>query len=550
MLVVATAGHVDHGKSALVRALTGMEPDRLDEERRRGLSIELGYAWTTLEGVDGQPVDAAFVDVPGHQRFIGTTLAGVGPVSTVLLVVAADGGWSAQTSEHVDAVDALGIRRGVVAVTRSDLADPAAVVADLAERLAPTSLAHAPVVSVSSRTGAGLPRLRSVLGALAEAPRPGSAPADLWVDRAFSVTGSGTVVTGTLTSGTVSVGDRLVLSAPGRSSEVTVRTLESLATRRERVTAPARVAVGLRSVTRGPGLRGARLTTSPVVLATSADVRLGTEERPPRLVRLHVGTAARAVSVRPLVGRLVRLTWEEPLPLVPGDRALLHDPARHRVVTGVEVLDPQPPPLVRRGDARRRGAELLGTAGVTRHGGHLVDEADWVRWGEALRMAVVKGPVPVPRAAATTGMPYPDLLPELAAAVGLVLRGGAVVAPSSWQGLLDPLVRVWRDHPFRAPSRQELADAGITAAVLNDAAAEGRVLRLPGGVLLPPRAPDLAVRRLELLPQPFTVSRARQALDTSRRVAVPLLEHLDLLGRTRRVDAVQRRVVPAQDGGR
>ncbi|MGH7687960.1 MAG: GTP-binding protein, partial [Candidatus Dormibacteria bacterium] len=159
MYVIATAGHVDHGKSTLIRALTGMEPDRWAEERRRGMTIDLGYAWTRLP--TGETV--AFVDVPGHERFAGNMLAGIGPVPAVLLVIAADSGWAAQTEDHVRALDALGVRHGVVAVTRSDLADPEAATAEARRRLARTSLAGAPVVAVSGASGLGLDALRAEL---------------------------------------------------------------------------------------------------------------------------------------------------------------------------------------------------------------------------------------------------------------------------------------------------------------------------------------------------------------------------------------------------
>ncbi|UMG93523.1 GTP-binding protein [Nocardioides sp. TF02-7] len=189
MHVVATAGHVDHGKSTLVAALTGMEPDRLDEERRRGLSIELGYVWTDLPGA-GQ---VAFVDVPGHERFVTTMLAGVGPVPVAMLVVAADDPWMPQAAEHLAALDALGVAHGLVAVTRSDLADPGPAAARAEAEVARTSLRGAPVVPVSGRTGAGLDELRSALADVLRA-LPGPAPAAdvrLWVDRRFGVRGRG-----------------------------------------------------------------------------------------------------------------------------------------------------------------------------------------------------------------------------------------------------------------------------------------------------------------------------------------------------------------------
>ena len=152
MHVLATAGHVDHGKSTLVHALTGMEPDRWQEEKRRGLTIDLGYAWTTLPDGD----ELAFVDVPGHERFIANMLAGLGPVPGVLFVVAADSGWAAQSREHLAAVDALGLRHGLLAVTRSDLADPAPGLAEARAELARSSLGDVPAVAVSATTGAGL----------------------------------------------------------------------------------------------------------------------------------------------------------------------------------------------------------------------------------------------------------------------------------------------------------------------------------------------------------------------------------------------------------
>ena len=155
MDVIATAGHVDHGKSALVRALTGMEPDRWEEERRRGLTIDLGFAWTMLPS--GRRL--AVGDVPGHERFVGNMLAGVGSVPAALVVVAADDGWSAQTAEHVAVLDALGVRHALLAVTKSDLADPAPVLADARERLAATSMGHVAAVAVSARTGEGMPQL-------------------------------------------------------------------------------------------------------------------------------------------------------------------------------------------------------------------------------------------------------------------------------------------------------------------------------------------------------------------------------------------------------
>src|SRR5262245_50441058 len=255
MHVVATAGHVDHGKSTLVRALTGMEPDRWAEERRRGMTIDLGFAWTRLPS----GAEVAFVDVPGHERFVPNMLAGVGPVPAALLVVAADEGWMPQSTEHLAALRALDVRHGLLVVTRCDLAPPAPALAQARGQLAGTALAEVEAVTVSGASGDGLPALRSALDRLVgtlPAPDP-DAPVRLWVDRSFTIKGSGTVVTGTLGAGTLRTGD--VLSLGGRS--VRVRGLQALGQPATSVAACARVAVNLRGVDRTAVARGDALLT-------------------------------------------------------------------------------------------------------------------------------------------------------------------------------------------------------------------------------------------------------------------------------------------------
>ena len=272
MHVVATAGHVDHGKSTLVRALTGMEPDRWAEERRRGMTLDLGFAWTGLPS--GATV--AFVDVPGHERFVPTMLAGVGPVPAVLVVVAADGGWMPQSAEHLDALDALGVRHGLLAVTRADLADPGPARDRALAEIAATSLGDVEAVAVSGTTGAGLDALRAALDRLVAtlpAPDP-AAPVRLWVDRVFTVRGSGTVVTGTLGAGTLRTGDELEL-VPDGGRRVGVRGLQSLGRPVEAAYGTARVAANLRGVAVDEIARGTALVTPGSWTVTSTvDVRL------------------------------------------------------------------------------------------------------------------------------------------------------------------------------------------------------------------------------------------------------------------------------------
>jgi selenocysteine-specific elongation factor len=577
VFVVATAGHVDHGKSTLVRALTGMEPDRWAEERRRGMTIDLGYAWTSL------PSGAVlgFVDVPGHSRFIGNMLAGLGPAPAVLVVVAADEGWRQQSTEHLAAVDALGLTAGVLAVTRSDLAAPGPALAEATDRIGASSLGSVEAVAVSGATGAGLDELRAALDRLvATLPAPDtSSRVRLWVDRAFTIKGSGTVVTGTLGAGTLRVGDTLELHGRG----VRIRGLQSLGTSYDEVSAVARVAINLRGVERDEVARGDVLLTPDSWRTTATvDVRLSAAEVPTELM-LHVGSAGVPARVRPLGGDLARLVLAKPLPLQGGDRAVLRDPGGHRVAAGVVVLDADPPDLRRRGAGSARAAALAGgrpdlaaevsrraavrtkdlqalgievtaVAGVLAEGEWLVDEKHWQSWVSRLTAAVdghavahpLESGVPAEEARRAIDLPDLRLLSSLVSAAGLEQVAGRVRRPGTVPQLgenVERLVERLELAPFEAPEQPELDALQLGRREIAAAVAAGRLLRLPGEVLLLPSAPARAMRLLAALPQPFTVSGARQALGTTRRVAIPLLEHLDGRGWTRRLDGSLREVV-------
>ncbi len=371
MQVIATAGHVDHGKSALLRALTGMEPDRWAEERRRGMTIDLGFVWTALPS--GERL--AFVDVPGHARFVPNMLAGVGPVPAVLFVVAADGGWMPQSAEHLAAIDALGITSGLLAVTRADLADPRPATAEAKTVIGRSSLGDIPAVAVSAVTGHGIGELVAALGQLAGSlPEPDrAAPARIWADRSFSISGAGTVVTGTLPAGTIGRGDELLLTPSSRP--VRVRGLQSLGEDVDRAAGVSRVAINLRGIEPGEVTRGMALVRpGEWTLSGAVDVRLvtgpegesGRAHALPRLTTLHLGSARTIVRVRPLGGNLARLALHDVLPLHVGDRVLLRDPGaavlpeRDGVpaVAGAIVLDVLPPAVRRRGAAAAAAAEL------------------------------------------------------------------------------------------------------------------------------------------------------------------------------------------------
>jgi selenocysteine-specific elongation factor len=656
--VIATAGHVDHGKSTLVRALTGMEPDRWEEERRRGLTIDLGFAWMDAgsdAGSDGESnrgVRIAFVDVPGHERFVPNMLAGLGPVPAVLLVVAADGGWMPQSAEHLAAIDALGISRGLVVVTRSDLADPGPALRQARAELDRTSLSQAGAVAVSAVTGAGLPELRQALVALAGSlpvPDP-AAPVRLWVDRAFSIRGSGTVVTGTLPAGTVGTDSELLLTPTLRP--VRVRGIETMDRAVSPVSGVARVALNLRGLPREVPARGMALVepgrwTLTGLIDVRIDVRIDARidvagrVQLPRELALHIGSARTPARVRVLGGAdgpaaggpvaagllpagavLARLTLRDQLPLHVGDRVLLRDPgARGLFIVGATVLDVIPPSLARRGAAAAAAAELArwpvspGAAELLgRHrllrtgtltamgidpattppaaaavaGEWRADPAGWAAAGDRLaaltRQHAADHPLavglPVEAARAALGLPDRSLVealahPEPGQPVTVNLRDGYLTVPAdgpvskTTSGTADepaaagpaghrppampePLltaVRAVRSDlaadPFRAPEADRLRELGLDTRAIAAAARAGLLLRVSDQVVLAPGADAAAARALAELPQPFTTAQARQALGTTRRVAIPLLEFLDRARITERLPDDRRQVRPA-----
>jgi selenocysteine-specific elongation factor len=490
MALLATAGHVDHGKSALVRALTGMEPDRWAEERRRGMTLDLGFAWTD---VGGRRV--AVVDVPGHERFVGSTLAGLGPmagpapVAGVLLCVAADEGWMPQTAEHAAALAALGLDGVVVAVTRSDLADPAPAAAEAGRRLAELDLAPA-VVPVSVVDGTGIPALRAALGELTGrldagvgdglgGKVTGAGPAGavrLWVDRCFTVAGAGTVVTGTLPAGLLGVGD--ALEVPGGAlggQRVRVRGLQTCGEPVREVRGPARVAVNLRGVDRRSVRRGDRLA-APGAVAPQRVVTARLRWCPggiPRHVTVHVGTASRPVTARVRADGTVLLRLrptDAPLPLAPGDRALLRDPGRHLVLAGVEVVE-----VVEVVEASDRG----------RPGGR-----------------------PIPRRPEEEG----------------AARDAALARLGDWLCA----------HPLGAPGAEDLRALALSSSDLAAAERAGVALLLHGAVV----APETVERVRDALagrPGPVAVGEVCRAVGAPRRGVVPVLERLDARHVTRRL---------------
>lgn len=357
-MIVATAGHVDHGKTQLVRALTGVDTDRLPEEKARGLSIELGYAFHDLG--DGETV--GFIDVPGHERFVRTMVAGVTGTDCVLFVVAADDGPMPQTAEHLAILDLLGVSRGLVVLTKCDRVEPARVgevAAAIRGLLAGTTLADCPILPVSALTGEGMPALRAAL--LAETARVEPRPVDgnfrLAVDRSFVLKGAGRVVTGTVFSGQVAVGDAVWLAPDG--TELRVRGIHAQNAAAETAGAGRRCALNLV----GDGLRERVIARGDWIVARAAhfasrrlDVLLRVlpgETAPLRSrapVHVHVGAAETTGRVVPLDGlplppgaeAFVQLQLDAPLHAVYGDRVILRDASARRTLGGGPVVNPLP----------------------------------------------------------------------------------------------------------------------------------------------------------------------------------------------------------------
>jgi selenocysteine-specific elongation factor len=473
-LVVGTAGHIDHGKTTLLRALTGIDADRLPEERRRGMTIDVGYAHLDLD--DGTAID--FVDVPGHDRLVGNMLVGAGEIDAVLLVVAADDGPRAQTIEHVALLDALGIAPAVAVVTKVDTVDPdrvRVVVGEVGRLLAPTSMASAPVLAASGVTGEGLVAVREALVALRDRAVLPTRPAALAIDRVFAVKGRGVVVTGTLRGGPLATGDSLrVVPGAGDASDdvVRVREIQVHGSSVAGVAGGGRTALNLAGVGVDRLHRGIVLTADPGVAATDRLLVVFASPVADRARgRVHAGTAA----VDGAIGRagrdaltlpdgraagVVRLA--EPVALRPGDHLVLRRGAATTPV-GAVVLDIAPPRgLSRRRQTAERVAALdtsIDTADADAPAARL-DLHGALIDGQRVRLAAdVTAAADEAALAMVAGEPGGARLPALRASVVTVLRR---------------LVTIRRDHAATA-----------AVAIVDGLVAAGRLVRDGDGIRLP-----------------------------------------------------------------
>ena len=558
MHVVATAGHVDHGKSTLVKGLTGTDPDRFAEEKARGLTIDLGFAVTTLPS----GATLSLVDVPGHVRFIKNMLAGVGAVDACLFVVAATEGWKPQSEEHLRILELLGVRHGLVALTKIGPADPDLVELarlEIEEQVAGTFLDGAPVIGVDAPSGVGLDDLRSAIDEmLASTPtaedhgRP-----RLWVDRAFAAKGAGTVVTGTLTGGSLRVDDELELHP--RGVKVRVRALQNHYSERDELPPGSRCALNLVGVAHDEVVRGDVLVKPDqwhltTVVDASLQV-LGRLDHPVSRRGAHVaylGAGEHPVRMRilgpdaldPGSQGSVRLFLPEALPLLPGDRFVLRESGRAETVGGGEVLDVDPRERASRARpdrsvdrvVRERGwvdaDELFLLTGTNRDpdvGRWVVDPGVLKATLDRLRDAI--------RTAGPMGLDLAALDDHAREAAGRLddaaFEGGRLVMADAADPLANhPFLDVLATTPFAPP-----APDGVDRAELRELVRRGQVVEQDGIFFAAPAveaAAGLAARLLAGDPGGFTVSTFREAAGNTRKHAMPLLALLDGTGVTRR----------------
>jgi selenocysteine-specific elongation factor len=552
-LTVGTAGHIDHGKTWLVRALTGKDTDRLPEERARGISIDLGYA--PLELPDGRRL--SLVDVPGHERFVRTMIAGASGIDLFLLVIDAREGARPQTHEHLAVLRLLGVDRGVVAVTKADAVDDEML--ELALEEARELVAGADVVAVSAKTGRGLDELRAALARVPAAERDADRATRLYIDRAFTLQGIGTVVTGTLWSGTVGAGDLLRVEPSGRIVRVrSVQVHDAPVTAAE---AGQRVAVNLPTVSRGELARGDVLVEpGHFPVSYRLDVLLEELEPVPPAATVHVGTKSSPARIA-RSGPYAQLRLAEPVVAARGDRVVLRTDT---TVGGGVVLDPAPPrrlepdrlAALERGDPEEvvralvhapvTGAELQargllapselarGLAAVQATGGVYFSR----EWLDELRTLVRERLVERARTnPLEPGLPLAELLPaepwaaSVANLLGVERRAGKAYLPGTAAALGDRADAASALEAQLASSDSvRVADRAL-AAFLEE---QGKLVRVGDGLAV---SPQLYARGRDMLRtlDPITIAAFRDALGVSRRTAQLLLERFDADGLTRRV---------------
>jgi selenocysteine-specific elongation factor len=561
--VVSTAGHVDHGKSTLVKALTGTDPDRLAEEKARGLTIDLGFAAAELPS--GRTI--SFVDVPGHERFIRNMLAGVGAVDACVFVVAATEGWKPQSEEHLRILEMLGVGHGLVAMTKVGLVDDELrelAELDIEEHVEGTFLEGAPVIGVDALDGIGVDELRAGLDELlavtptaADNGRP-----RLWIDRVFAAKGSGTVITGTLTGGPLRVDDELAALPAGHT--VRIRAMQSHHRELTEAIPGSRLAVNLGGVSHDQLTRGDVLvqsaqwhTTTTVDARVNVLAQLDHEVSRRGAHVIYLGSGEHPVRMRilgpdalaPGQQGLVRLHLQHRLPLVSGDRFVLRESGRGETIGGGHVLDVDP--VVRASKAAPTGTieqfiEERGWVDVTfleQAMGERVEPSlgHWLVHPPALEAATAELQASIEEAGAL-GLDLASLDERgrtvLDTLVGVDIDGSHVRLGDVVDPLADhPFIAELEASPFQPPAPDRVDRAELRELVRRELVVEEDGLYFAAAAV--DQAARVVAQLLAAQPAGVTVAEIREAWGTTRKYTLPLLARLDGTGVTRRRDDVR-----------
>ena len=560
--VICTAGHVDHGKSTLVNALTGIDPDRWAEEKRRGLTIDLGFAKANRRN-NGF---VSFIDVPGHERFLKNMLAGVGAVDGCLFVVDSTEGWKPQSEEHLRILNLLGVERGLIALTKISLVDDdfrEVVELEIKDHLKGTFLESAPIIPVDSITGVGIDLLITELENMLEGT-PVAKDNDrprLWIDRVFTVKGSGTVVTGTLTGGSLKVDDEIVINPQNFVTKI--RSLQSHDEQISNTSPGSRVAINLSNIDHRSIGRGSVITNPGQWFHTSTfdaelDVLPCIEHEVSRrgAYLAYIGTKEEFVKVRVLGDEvipagskgLIRVYMEEKLPLMLGDRLILRESGRNETIGGAIILDPDP---------ILRAAEAKPNSSIDR----IISEHKWITPSHLEALTGVRRKEDVPGwivdplcledmianlsqrllTAGNLGLDITSLDQFERAAIGR-LEGAFIEGKYLRMEGADNL----SDHPYLHQLETDLfkpPDAdGVDPRELRELVRRGLIIE-QNGIFFSQNAVTSAARKIQVLlnenPEGVTVGEVRIALDSTRKYVLPLLNYLDQIGATVRRNDVR-----------
>jgi selenocysteine-specific elongation factor len=630
--IIATAGHVDHGKSALVKALTGTDPDRLPEEKKRQITIDLGFAELNVTAPNGDKIHAGIVDVPGHEDFVRNMIAGVGSIDLALFVVAADDGWMPQTEEHLQILSYLGVKRAVIAVSKSDLGKIDRVTEQIRNRLRGTFfLARSPIVPASVRTGEGLEDLKRVIASelTGMQPQRDFGKPRLFIDRVFTLPGIGTVVTGTLTGGRLHRGQTITIQP--QKLQARIRSVQSHGAELEAAHPGMRTALNLPEVAIDQMKRGDVITASDIdgtslrlTAAIEKSGRLYAKEADARPLKtgssvyLHHGTSRVAARVTlletnqldPGKKTMAYLNLASPIVAFVGDRFVLRDASEQHTIGGGVVLDsdaanrpspaqlkllatraaaPEDVDLCIRSEIALRGLVPRRTLLKESHfsAGEIIESlmrlrkdkeivlhqdiaADGELWQKLRDQAIAlideahdrnpeRGGLDLNELRSTLRVPTPDIFEALMADLCArdFVRKGSVVArtfhrpqlPAALQPIATDIRQALSQKPFDPPPRREIEPDRNAQHVLRFLVESGEVIEIASDVVL--LCENFERMKSEIAGiiskhGPATVSELRQALGTSRRVMVPLLERLDRDRVTRRVG--DKRVLARKSG--